>query len=231
MAPSNSGNPAINGSVTVIPVASVVSATETPVAITLTVVQPHIIQPVPKVMPASSATAVPVTPVNQAEAGTGIIETSVSLVSPLVTDNSGSVMVMMVAGNEIALPMVAAVQSGTSVTNVPATVALPETAQVASGAASLTRLDDNGASLSLAALGANNVVPAVSVVTRTIKPSTSTLDEMYRQLGNQVGFSSANGFNTGTVAVGTTDEWSDPWELETILADLDAQRKSDDVLQ
>ena len=227
MAPSNSGNLAIDGSVTVIPVASVVSAIETSVATTLTVVQPHIIQPVRRVMPASAATAVPVTPVNQAGVSTGTIETSVSLVIPLVTDISGTAMVE----NAIALPLVAAGQPGTWVTNLSVTVALPETAQVATGTAGLTRAGDNGASLSLAALGANKVVPSVSVVTQTIKPSTSTLDEMYRQLGNLSGFSSANGLNAGTVDDGTTDEWSDLWELQIILTDLDSQGKSDEVLQ
>ena len=82
-APSNSGNAAIDGSVTVVPAsASVVPEVEAPATSSPVVATPRVIAPVRRVIPVIGVTSVASPPVNQI----GVGEASVSLVVPLVSN-------------------------------------------------------------------------------------------------------------------------------------------------
>jgi hypothetical protein len=230
MAPSNSGNAAIDGSVTVVPVTmpvaaeSVVSEQQPPA-----VVQPRIVQPVRRIRPVPLATTIPVNLVNEFVTSTTIIEATVSLVVPSVTDGAAPGMDATVIGTGSPQPLVAVVQLGTYGLIASAPVASPESGLVTSGIPNQTRPGDIGASLSLTTMGANKVASSSSVLgTSGTKPATFTLDEMYRQWGTLLGGPSTNGVNTDATGDGTmVEDLDDLWAEEVILADLDARTNAD----
>jgi hypothetical protein len=201
MAPSNSGNAAIDGSVTVV-------QETTPVVVETvasTPQHPRVVAPVRRVTPVSqpAPTTVPVT--------------SVNIVPPVVVTIEETVVITTVTP-----PMPAAVE--VSVINPPVmTISVSDStvfapAATASVTSSATRVVDPGASLSLAALGTNKGLSTTSTVATTVKASTTVLDEMYRQLGTMMSTSAVNGYNLVTVD-DSTDDMADMWD--SILDDGD----------
>jgi hypothetical protein len=208
MAPSNSGNAAIDGSVTVVPVlpTPVAPAQQRPV-----LVQPKVVEPVRRVTPviqselmSPATSAILVVPWTRVEVPT-LIEDTVANPGALLSSS------------------LAVVQPEASVVNVTLTVA-PEVVPIANVATSPLKSSDPGVSLSLVAVGTNKAAPVVSAGPASTKPSTIVLDELYRQLGTAPG----NGYNLGGSVDSSTAEWSDVWLVEMILADLDSRGNSDE---
>jgi hypothetical protein len=193
-APSNSGNAAIDGSVTVVSLsdaapASVDTATQPSAA-----VQPKVMFPVRRVLPVSQAVPTSVTigiPAVPLVGGVGFMEeaTVVTSVSPL-------------------LPVVGEVSGITAPVPVSAGETLP-------GVTSASKLADPGASLSLAAVGRNTLAP---LGTSSGKTSTGVLDEVYRQM-TILGASAVNGINLDAGGDDSVDELADVWGLEGLLTD------------
>ena len=119
------------------------------------------------------------------------------------------------------------VQAEASAVIAPATVA-PEVMPIVVGAASTTKVADTGASLSLAALGTNKVMPAASTSLSSGKPFTSVLDELYRQLGTSLNAPLGNSYYLGLTSDDATEGSGDIWDLPSFLADLDAGKNSDE---
>jgi hypothetical protein len=214
-APSNSGNAAVDGSVTVVaPGELVVSDLVPPTTERTEVVHAKVVDTVRKVTAANqSVVASPVT--------------SAVLVVPLASVEAPTPIENTIAAN-ISAPLpspLAAIQSETSVLTVSPT-STSEVIQATPVAPSQAKSSDPGAGLSLAALGNYKVTPVVSTAPASVKPSTNVLDELYRQLGA----TPLNGYNVDGTAGATTDESSDVWELEIFLADLDSQSNTDEVV-
>ena len=224
-APSNSGNAAIDGSVTVVPVSDpVISDVVAPVTSRPVVVLPKVVEPVRKIAsvtaenhPVAATTATPGTSVNPVVSLVGI---ETPLAAETVVANVGSLFQSSVA----------LVQPETAVISYPMTgspMLAAEAAPFATVAPNPARTVDSGASLSLAALGTNKAVAVVPPGTSSARTSTSVLDEMYRQL-NLLGTLPVNGINLGVGGDDGTEELPDVWGLEGILADVDGRRNSDD---
>ena len=213
-APSNSGNAAIDGTVTVvpatIPVTSVPAAVESQTAV---VVPPRVIEPVRRVTPVSSIQ------VGQSAASTG---TSVSLV--LAGGTGATPVVELVLTNVSPLPSLAAsVQPEANPMSAASTVAT-EVVPLANGAPSITKVADPGAALSLAALSTNKVSSVALPESSSVKSSTSMLDEMYRQLGTVLAVPSGYGYNLGASGGESSGELDNVWDIDELLAD---QTKAD----
>ena len=197
-APSNSGNAAVDGSVTVVTPSiptdptGAVSTTSSPV-----VVQPRIVEPVRRVTPVSS---LPVASELGAVSGT-----SASLVLPMVSVEAVTPAVETGVSNMSSL-----VQTETSEATV--TTGL---VQVGSAASSLTKLSDPGAALSLATMATNKAATGSS----SVKTSTSILDEVYRQLGTTQVAPAPNSASLNHTADDASEELPDVWDLESLLLD------------
>jgi hypothetical protein len=209
MAPTNSGNAAIDGSVTVVPVTtpalaeSVVSDQRRPSV----VAQPRVVVPVRRVTPVSQpteTTAVPVINVsiplptanNEALASDTIV-TMVTLPLPASTETSIVTAPPMVS----TAPIVSASDSALS-------------AQGTSVLPYATRAVDSGTALSLAALGSNkaSVVPTITPAPApTGRTLTNVLDEVYRQMS----VLPAKDFILLFDGDDTSDEMSDLWDPES----------------
>jgi hypothetical protein len=221
-APSNSGNAAVDGSVTVVPAsAPVVTETGVPVPTppSPVVELPPVIAPVRRV--------VPVTRVSQPVATTAASGTSITLVVPLSIETSTPAADTFVANVSPLLQSQATVVQPEAMVLTNAVTVSPglaaEAVPLANVSPSMARSADPGASLSLAALGTNKTVPVASTGTSNSKPATSALDEMYRQLSTLFGTPSVNGYNLGLGGEDTTEGLPNIWDLESILADRDDQ--------
>jgi hypothetical protein len=216
LAPSNSGNAAVDGSVTVVaPVAPVVSEPVVPATQQAVMVRPKVVETVKRVIALSPSTMVPSTPVSQVVGKADTSGTSVSPVPSFVNEGATVPLAIedAVVNSVVPLTITAAtIQPGTSV-NVVATVAPSEMATIASAAPSLTRAEDPGASLSLVAPVMNRSVPTGSAGTSNTKPSTIALDEMYRQFGTLPAVPMAND-DLWLSDEETTDDSPDVWDLE-----------------
>ena len=177
--PSNSGNAAIDGSVTVVPEAvpvmptSLASAQQPPV-----VIQPKVVEPVRKV---TSLTAV-----NQPAATTAAPGTSVTLVASLMSIETPLATAETVVANvsPSLQSSVALVQPESAVMSYPVTgssMLAAEAAPIATVASSPARTVDPGASLSLAVLGTSKGIAVTPLGTSSVRTSTSVLDDVYRQ--------------------------------------------------
>ena len=216
MAPTNFGNAAVDGSVTVVPTAApVVPEAVVPSAPRPVVVLPKVIEPVRRVAPLTAVskpvttTAVPVASsvslvamLASGEAPTLAEETAVANVSPLLQ-------------SQIVLIQPEATVVGNQVTGSPGLA--PEAGQFASVSAGTTRASDPGASLSLVAIGTNKAASTTS----SLKTSTSVLDEMYRQLGVTPGATPVNGTYLGAGGKDDAEEMLDVWFLDDSVVDLE----------
>ena len=220
-APSNNGNAAVDGSVTVVPVAAPV--TPTLVTTAPASVLPKVVQPVRKVISVKAAPPVPVTPGSSVLTATAAADAALSQVPPLVEP------VTVTAMEEASVPfVVVSVQPGATVVNAAATVAPPEFVQIANAAPSIPRSPDSGASLSLAAVATNRAIGFASTGTSGVKASTSVLDEMYRQFNTLLGVPVANGYNLGATSDGMTDALPYLWDLESLLLDQESDGKPEE---
>ena len=201
-APSNSGNPAIDGSVTAVTPSSeeaapIVSAPSSPV-----VTQPKVIQPVRRVTPV---------PVSQPVAVTPTPAPSVSLVLTIVNAEVATSVVTNVSA-VVSVTEEISQQSVTFVVNVTIPVSPSEILQGANGSFNPTRSADAGASLSLAVQGTSRTPAVASTGTSNAKASTSALDEVYSQAIS----SRLNGLVAGVTDDDTTDEWFDLWNMDLV---------------
>ena len=211
MAPSNSGNAAVDGSVTVVPVTtptaseSIVAGTKPSVT-----VEPKVIVPVRRVTPVSqpvstleSTTSVSIT-VSSLGGGGMVTETVTLTVNPVLTASAE-----------------------TSIVTAPVSISVSDSmasVQVPGLTSSLSRAADPAAiSLSLAALATNKVAPS-GTGTSNGKTSTSVLDDVYHLLGTMP---AANGYLAVVGGEDTTGMVIDMWNLDGILDDLDSDTKSE----
>ena len=222
MAPSNSGNPVIDGSVTV--VVPLMATVPSPVDTTHPAVPPEVVEPLRKVR-APSLTSGPVTSMTRPSASPTISETGVSLVVPLVNDAATISVEETVISNTGALPSPMSAQPEITILSVSAPVVLAEFAQVANMVPSSTKVEDSGASLCLVAVGTNKGNSTGSIASPNVRSVTSVLDEMYRQLSVMAETISVNGASA-VAGFGTTEEDLDVWGLEEFLAELDPRNRT-----
>jgi hypothetical protein len=207
--PSNSGNAAVDGSVTVVPAtvgnAGVVSTTQQSTA----------------GKSGSVAVVKRVTPVRQPAAKTA--STTVDLVTPLVSSGGANLVDEAVAAAAGIQPstVVALSQPDTTIAMaMPNVSPLPavETVQSPNLAGNATRSVDADASLSVAAVGTNRTAPVAATGTASNKASTNALDEVYRLMGTASGVAPTVG-GDHELAGDSGMELSDMWDLEYILSD------------
>jgi hypothetical protein len=210
-APSNSGNASVDGSVTVVAVTIPVEQESSSPVVT----PPKVVAPVKRVPPARIPIATPVTSIVVVDPPV-IVETTTSAevaesvnASPLVPS----------------LPTVAQPEASVTTTSVPAST---DSAVTTILTPSTARSTDSGASLSVAAVGANRVVPVMSTGMSSPKASTTVLDELYRQLGTTLVGPSENNGDLGASGDSAIEEMPDVWDLEAILVEMDFGAKSDD---
>jgi hypothetical protein len=212
MSPTNSGNAAIDGSVTVVPVAAPV------------VTEPVITKPEHPVN-GGSKSVVSVRRVTSTTPTSSAAESVVSVVMPLVSDVGPRVdeTVATDVGPLTAAPVVI-VQPDMAIApiSVSAGVAM-ETVQVTNVGS--TSHGGDAASLSLAAVGTNRTTSVAATGSSTGKMPTNVLDEMYRLLGTGTQIPGSNPASGGDDAA---DEMADVWDLEYSLFDLDISGKTDD---
>ena len=211
MAPSNSGNPAMDGSVTIV-TAAAPAVTETTVPMSTHLVAPKVVEPVRRVLPVSTLSqpaTVPV-PAGSLAAGTELptAGTVIADVSPAV---SSPVTLTQAEITIVSAPLV--------VTPTGASEAL----QAASVAPSTSRFADPGAALSLAASGTNRTVAATG--TTNVKSSTSVLDDVYRQLRTVLDLAPVNVGNLGAGNDDTATNLSEIWDLDTLLLDRNSDKE------
>jgi hypothetical protein len=206
MVPSNSGNAAIDGSVTAVtlPGSSVVAQPVVAPKHTSGVVVSRVgvsVHPVTPVRVTSANT----TPTPVALAGVDTLVTVISVDTTVITSDAA-----MVNNNNLSTPAMPPMASAV------VTVA-PEAMSLTAVATSTAKPADSSVSLSLAAVGTNKAAGAASTPTTTGKASTVVLDEVYRLLGT----ASLNGIVAGTDGDDAGDAISDLWDLESLLNDQD----------
>jgi hypothetical protein len=198
-APSNSGNPAVDGTVTVTPATlPVASAPVTPT--TPPVVTPvRVVEPVRRVAPVTSLPA----------ASLGAVSgTSASLLPPVVNVETA------LSAVEIGFANVSSLVQPANSEVTPTS----ELVSVGSAASSLTKLSDPGAALSISAIGTNKAATP-STGNANGKASTSVLDEVYRQLGTMLVAPAPNGASLNLVGSDSSEELLDVWEMDSLLLD------------
>jgi hypothetical protein len=206
MVPSNSGNPAIDGSVSVVspiavapPAAVAVTTHSQSTASKLSVT-------VRRVAVSSSAS----TAVVQPETVNIFVVPSASASSALLAEEAAAAAISVVT-----------VQPEATVVSTPLTVspaAAGESAPTTSAAAGAVRSADPGASLSLAAQGASKITVTALAGPATVRSPTAVLDEVYRLLSAMSNTPLGSGYDI------TTDDrelLADSWEPGDILEDLD----------
>jgi hypothetical protein len=229
MAPGNNGNAAIDGSVTVVPAAApVVSEPSIPTTQRPVEVRAKVVERLNRVIPVSPLPAVPSATVSQVVGTSVVSDTGVTLVTSLAGEVAAYVPTAVEeSATGISLPSTTAVlQSGTAVVNIAATVMPTEMIPVATAAPSLTKGGDPAASLSMVGQGMNRSVPSWSTGTSNAKPSTNSLDEMYRQFG----LPPMTGYNPGVSGNTPFEELPDVWDLDYLLLDQDFDWKSDELV-
>ena len=102
--------------------------------------------------------------------------------------------------------------------------------QIGSGAGGTTKVTDSGASLSLVALGTNKVMAAASTSSSNGKTFTSLLDELYRLQGPSPSAALGNSNNLGLASEDAKEGLGDIWDMESLLADLDARKSTDESI-
>ena len=223
--PSNSGNAAVDGSVTVVPVAAPVVPESVVVAPRYSeVAAPKIIEPVRR---AASVLSTAANPPTAAASGT-----SVSHIAPFVNAEAVTLGETTLVGTASGLfsSALGPVQPEASVVSGPVTVSITVAPEVTSVAPSLTKAGDLGASLSLVAQGTNRMVAVAPTVTSSARTSTNVLDELYRQLGTFLSASLAAGTNLGVTSEDTTDELANVWDLESLFL-VGTPENSDELTQ
>ena len=216
-APSNSGNAAVDGSVTVV---SAVTPAETEVVRSSpqspVLVAPIAVEPLRKVtiVKASSQSVVStVTGVTSVIPSSAIVDVANSTEEFAVT----SVGPLQPSPRAILVPE-ANLATGPTTASLTLT---PEVVQAAILVPGVARAADSGASLSVAALSTNKVSPAATPGSSSLQISTSALDEMYRQLGTVLVVPS--GYDYKLIATGSesSEDSDNVWIFEEFLADLD----------
>jgi hypothetical protein len=192
--PSNSGNAAVDGTVTVVPV------TDTSTVATTTSDNSQHSAPV---QPRSSVSVRRVTPISQ----------------PLMKTVTETVIDLGMPASSLTPTLMGLAQVAPTTDSQPATTTAqvqPEFSMATVIAPDATRSADAGASLSLTAQGLNK--PATSTATSIAKPATTALDEVYRTLGSQPESASLNGLNLAAGTDATEDAPLDLlWDTDSIL--------------
>jgi hypothetical protein len=206
MVPTNSGNAAIDGTVTVVPAAETISSTvvfqDPSTRLTQTRVAVSVRHVTPASQPATATVAViPMTAVTISVPSVAIEETVVVSVSAPAP--SAAEFFMTTAGT--------------------ATVPLSEATATLSVAGSSAKVVDPGAALSLSAVGTNRTLPVAASSVSAKEPSTMMLDEMYRILGSLQPESSVLGYTPRSGDADSAEEVFDTWSVEDLLGDLGDQ--------
>jgi hypothetical protein len=209
MAPSNSGNAAIDGTVLVeapttpVDAKTVVAPAQSPI-----VLLPRLGESVRRVLPVIGVISNTLSPAKQAGGG----DPSVSLVAPLVSN------VAVTAVEEPAVVTTGALQSTLATvqpgfSNLGVAAAITPVEVIAPSA---MKSADSGASLSLVTMGSIKLISTPATATTSIKTSISALDEMYRLLGTPLIVSYAGAADRDAV-----EELAEVGDLETMLLALD----------
>lgn len=212
-APSNSGNAAVDGSVTVVSP----TASTAPEAVAATTHGQSVVvgKSVSAVRRATVVSSTPTSNAVQPETSVNVLMPLASVVAPtsvvevVVTNMSGAVASVVVI-----------VQPDVSVANNPLTVSpvsVPEVTPLASIGQGANRSADPAASLSVAALSTNKVVATASTTPTNVKTPMTVLDEMYRLLGTMPNVPLGSGYDVA--AAGDDELLADPWELDYLLDD------------
>ena len=215
-APSNSGNPAVDGSVTVVagttPAAEIVESTSSGRA----VVPVTVVEPVRRVTPVKT--------LNPSAAPTAAIDTSVAASSRLIVATTPTEEVVLTSVGPLQPSPLVTVQPEVNLATSPIVVSpalAPEVVQPASPVPGVTRTGDSGASLSVAAVSTNKLSAVALPESSSVKSSTSALDEAYRQMGTVLAVPSGYGYNLVGGDVESSEDLDSVWDLEANLVDPD----------
>jgi hypothetical protein len=202
MAPSNSGNTAIDGSVTVtVPLASEVVANTSHNSATTA---PKSVSTVHKITPSYS--------IDPAVARTVVATSSLVVGATTPAEELAPISVVTLP----AMPAEAPIEAYPTVTSPP--VEVTPTASVVSG---IPRVTDSGTSLSLATVATSKAASPTVPSTSSGRSPTNALDEMYRLLGTLPSGSAGYGSNLGSGGADSSDDDFDIWGLEELLVDQD----------
>jgi hypothetical protein len=227
MAPSNEGNPAIDGSVTV--VSADASANSEAAIATAPAVKAQPARVASLVHVRSSAAVRPTPAVSQqpvaalaADSSTISIDPSAHLAASIQVEEA----VVSSAMPQQTLSLTAGA-SPTMTSGYVTTVVVPAAAPESLRTQNPARSEESIASLSVSVLGTNKVFSVASSGTSNGRTSTSAMDEMYRQFGASWGATAASGCNLGG-GYDDTAESLEAWLLEDIVADIERWRNLDD---
>jgi hypothetical protein len=203
--PSNRGNPAIDGSVSVVPpatpaVVETVSSHSPSPAVGLS----RVVEPLRRLAP-TVATA-----------------TNVSTASALVVTAAPTEDLVVISAGALAPPPPVTMQLEANPAINPivdAQALASEAVQAISLVPVVPRITDPGASLSVAALGTSKFGTVVSPGTSSVKASTTVLDEMYRQFDSLPPISVRNGYDVATGGTESVEEVDEVWGFEEMLGE------------
>jgi hypothetical protein len=209
MAPSNAGNPAVDGTLTVVPApVSQLLPAGPPVTQTKEPGLPKVIVPLKRIVPVASPTVGQRT---QAET------TASANRVPTDVDTASLAAESIIGGVSASTSSVFLVQPEAFVTTAAIDVSPTPSSDLGSSVTTAAKSSDSGAALSLAAQAANKLAPVASAGSLNVKTPASALDEVFRQLGVLAAYQ-VNG-NQGVSSVVTTEDWSDVWDFAYLMAD------------
>jgi hypothetical protein len=215
-APSNAGNPAIDGSVSVVPEAVSTSAaiSQAPASEPTAHVSPKVRVSARSVPP----TLVPIiNPTDEANTIGGSSDEPVVIAATTAPLQSGAADIGVVQ-SVVNIPP----QTAVSVAATPAA-----TVDTVPTSSLLAKVSDPSAALSLAAQGANHN-PASTGTATSVKPLTSVLDEIYSHQNSESGGPMSNYWTGSELESDTIEESLDPWYLASVLMQQDSNESGNE---
>jgi hypothetical protein len=212
-APSNDGNPAVDGTVTV--VADTTPAGEIVASTPKSSVAPTLVTPVRRANPLKVA--------NSSAPPPPVLSTDVTVSSEFVVTANTTEEVVATTVSPLSFPLApTAVEA--SVATMPSAVSprlASDVVETVSLMSSVARAADAGASLSVAVFSTNKVGAVTSPESSSVKNSTGVLDEMYRQLGAALAGPPRYDYYLGVNGGEASDAADNMWVLEDYLIDQD----------